>query len=588
MASKSKEPRKSRFSLRERQRRYVFLRQSKFEPVRVEDFCEVACVLPALKEIIDHLKHFREYSSMGVELPSAAIFYGFAGTGKTYGARLVATQIGSEFVDVRGFPRHPDEDAFSSEDVRQLFALAERRVRKIRGTVLLFWDQFDAFLESAGQEAISQFYVELDGVLGKRRGVFLIAATSKDIQDEDSDEDSDEMFDEQLLQRFGVKVHFMYPTKKQQARLLQYHLDRKPHAPIDCDSLVHTVTDLGPRIIRDLVNEAYLGACRRARRAPEEGAAGGRIEILEGDLLQVLMNYLQGSSHANDRTPQEMERLAIHEVGHMAVAWELGQPVFMVSLVPADNQAGRTVTGFSFERDEDIQDLKNALAVNLGGYSAEKFFGFSSTMTCQDLEVATEKARELVTELGRGLLLNAFYGRMTVKSIGALPLSPQLLAATELDMGAILQEQESRALAILKRFGRRRILHVAHAILRKDPPIMLRRELDKLRQEAWDIFSKEAETIFLESRDVVKIDGSWAQICAVDSGGILKVRGLDGLWYGEVNLREYDVRPYRPRIKVGDVRAELTDIEFANIHWGKDDPDFLKNETVIFGEFSRK
>ncbi|MDO8560793.1 MAG: AAA family ATPase [bacterium] len=472
---------KRKSSLRERQRQFIFRQKSRFEPVSRNDFCDIAQVLQMLEPTIDYLKYFREYAKLGVEPYSGIILYGPPGTGKTYTARLLATETKARYVYVRDFPRSPDEDTFIQEDIRVLFSKAHRYAKKTYRPVILFWAQFDSFLENAGKEALNQLYVELDGLRGNKQGVFVVAATAHDLKAEGSSE----IFDQQLLRkgRLGIQIQFTHPTKRQQARLFQHYFKKKLHGHIDVKPLVHLIPDLTPAVIRDFVEEVYLRACRRRRLTPKLQL--GPIKITKQDILATIANTLQGCMVAIDLPPLEKEKMALHELGHAAVAWELGRPVQMISLLPAADSLGKTISALSWEHQENEQDIKDGLATTLGGYAAEELFGFSTGHGRDaDLKQATEVAKEYLAHTGSGHLIFKHYGPMAINNTKEFSVSQVQLNILEVNAGMLLRQQYLRALRILKHFGKERLRYIANAILKKDPPIILQQDLDKLRQES--------------------------------------------------------------------------------------------------------
>jgi hypothetical protein len=83
--------------------------------------------------------------------------------------------------------------------------------------------------------------------------------------------------------------------------------------------------------------------------------------------------------------------------------------------------------------------------------------------------------------------------------------------------------------------------------------------------------------------DVVKIDGRWAQV--IYGGGV--VRFLDDNSAQPIEWDDYLLaQPIHSQVR--ELRSQFTDNEVANIHWGASDPDYLKLEVDVFGEYQRK
>lgn len=478
---------KRRPSLKEKQRRFVLNQKSSFKPVRPEEYCEVGNVQQILMPIVHYLNNFREYRSLGAELPSGALFYGPPGTGKTYTARFLATSTSAGFVDVRGFPCiQRDDDTFPKEDIRSLFAYAAAYVRKKNKPIVLFWDQFDAFLEDASKEAVNQLNMELDGINGKNSGVFLVAATA-----DDPHEDEDK-FSAQLLRkgRLGILAEFTHPTKKQLAGLLQSYLDKRPHEFIDVESVAHLIVDSAPATVLDLVELAYRQACLRVISSAEKSA----VFVTEKDILEALVSHLQGCSLRIDLSEEERDRIALHEVGHAVVAHTLGRPVQMISLLPASDAHGKVYYALPWGHPENAKEIKNEIAVGIAGLVAEELFAFTpgGFGACGDLKKHSELAKEFVAAAGKGPRLRRRYGPISIDTDKEkLVASQRLLRTLEADVGELLKQEEKRARKILTNFGKERLRHIAREILKKDPPIILQEEFQRLILASEELEGKE-------------------------------------------------------------------------------------------------
>ena len=467
-----------KLSLAKRQKRFIFGGLSAFKPVAAKDFCPVGNVLEALEPITHYLKHFRAYQALDAELYSGALLYGPTGTGKTHAACFLATETDASFVDVREFPRtDKDDDAFLCKDLHALFALSRKFVKKTARPIVLFWDQFDAFLRDGSKEAkeaLNQLYIELDGVHGSNNGIFIVAVTTLDPEN-----DFDGIFDAQLLRkgRLGLRIRFTHPTRQQQIDLLKHYLGQKPHEPVDCEALVCLMTEPTPATIRDVVGEAYREACRRKFSARSEP-----LKVTEQDLIRALVRNMQGCSLALDRLPGEKRNVALHELGHALVAHALGRPVQMISLLPADDGLGKTYSFLPWDHQPTEKDIQTDIAIAMGGLAAEEFFGFSAGHSVDgDLENCTELAKNFIANSGKGHALRRSYGPIVVRNSEKLPVSHTLIKTMEKDIARLLKQEHRRAARILRRAGKSRMRFMAEAMLKKDPPIVLQKEFNRLR-----------------------------------------------------------------------------------------------------------
>jgi cell division protease FtsH len=113
----------------------------------------------------------------------------------------------------------------------------------------------------------------------------------------------------------------------------------------------------------------------------------------------------------------EKRRVACHESGHTIVALSVptGEPVHKVSIIPR----GVAALGYTMQlpvKEKFLatqQELKDQLGILLGGRAAEEIvFGDISSGASNDLERASEVARDMVTRLGMSDKLGPLtYGR---------------------------------------------------------------------------------------------------------------------------------------------------------------------------------
>ena len=145
----------------------------------------------------------------------------------------------------------------------------------------------------------------------------------------------------------------------------------------------------------NIVNEAALRAVRL-----------GRNTVNQEDLMESIEVVIAGAEK-KDRimSKQEQEAVAYHEAGHAIVAAMLDgtDPVAKITIVP------RTMGSLGYtlqlpEREKYLlskEDLYNELCILFGGRAAEEVkFNLKSTGASNDIEKATEIARNMVTRYG--------------------------------------------------------------------------------------------------------------------------------------------------------------------------------------------
>jgi cell division protease FtsH len=145
--------------------------------------------------------------------------------------------------------------------------------------------------------------------------------------------------------------------------------------------------------LASVVNEAALLTIRRK---------GSTITMKEFE--EAVVRVLEGPQRRGQvLTEAERTRAAYHEIGHVVVAATLGrhEDVHRVTVLGR----GRTIAAATFADKEATLLTRSALhtqlVATLGGIAAEELvFGEGSTGGEQDLEHATDLARDMVTKYG--------------------------------------------------------------------------------------------------------------------------------------------------------------------------------------------
>jgi cell division protease FtsH len=148
--------------------------------------------------------------------------------------------------------------------------------------------------------------------------------------------------------------------------------------------------------LANIVNEAALLAARRQ---------GDQVEMF--DLEEAIDRVMLGLEKKHRvMSAAEKERVAYHEAGHALVALsvEHADPVHRVSIIPRSVGAlGHTLQLPTEERFLMTRaELRDQLTVMMAGRAAEEitFQGEISTGASNDLERASELARQMVTRFG--------------------------------------------------------------------------------------------------------------------------------------------------------------------------------------------
>ncbi len=345
-----------------------------------------------LKEVVDFLKNPERYGRLGARVPKGILLVGPPGIGKTLLARAVAGEAGVPFFSISGSEFVEMFVGVGAARVRDLFEQA----RKMKPCII-FIDELDSLGRSrtAGimgggndekEQTLNQLLAELDG-FDPREGIVLLAATNRP-----------EILDPALTRagRFDRQIALDRPDRPARTAILKVHLKGIKAAPnIDLDRIAGITPGFSGADLANLVNEAALAATRR----------GGDAVTMD-DFTTAVERLVAGiEKRSRILSPKERKVVAYHEMGHALVASTLPgvDPVHKVSIIPR----GIGALGYTMQRPTEDRfliersELINRMAVLMGGRASEEIvFGEVSTGAADDLDRATDIARQMVTRFG--------------------------------------------------------------------------------------------------------------------------------------------------------------------------------------------
>lgn len=357
-------------------------------------FADVAGIDEAkgeLAEIVNFLKDPERYRRLGGKIPKGVLLLGAPGTGKTLLAKAVAGEAGVPFFSMSGSEFVEMFVGVGAARVRDLFNQAETKA-----PCIIFIDELDALGKTRALNAISgndereqtlnQLLVQMDG-FDTNKGVIIMAATNRP-----------EILDPALLRpgRFDRHIALDRPDLKGREQILKVHIKNVKLSPdVELTKLAARTPGFAGADLANLVNEAALLAARKDKDA---------VDMVDFD--EALDRIVGGLEKKNRvMNPQEKETIAYHEAGHAIVA-ELrprADRVSKVSIIP------RGVAALGYTQQTPTEDryllkqseLLDRLDVLLGGRIAEKIvFGDVSTGAQNDLQRATDMARQMITQFG--------------------------------------------------------------------------------------------------------------------------------------------------------------------------------------------
>ena len=343
-----------------------------------------------LTEIVEFLKNPNEFSNLGARIPKGVLLVGPPGTGKTLLAKAVAGEADAPFFSISGSDFVEMYVGVGASRVRDLFKEAKKTQPSI-----IFIDEIDAVGRHRGagmggghderEQTLNQLLVEMDG-FGANDGVIVIAATNRP-----------DILDPALLRpgRFDRQVTVGYPDIKGREEILKVHARNKPLAPdVDLRQIAATTVGFTGADLENLLNEAALLAAKNKKLA-----------ITMNEIEEATMKVVVGSEKKSRKiTEYDKKITAYHEAGHAISSYYLDNqdPVTHISIVPRGRAAGFTL--YTPEQDK-MHMMKSRMLDDivslLGGRVAEKIiFGDISTGASNDIQRATEIARNMITKYG--------------------------------------------------------------------------------------------------------------------------------------------------------------------------------------------
>ena len=343
-----------------------------------------------LTEIVEFLKNPNEFSKLGARIPKGVLLVGPPGTGKTLLAKAVAGEADAPFFSISGSDFVEMYVGVGASRVRDLFKEAKKSQPSI-----IFIDEIDAVGRHRGagmggghderEQTLNQLLVEMDG-FGVNEGVIVIAATNRP-----------DILDPALLRpgRFDRQVTVGYPDIKGREEILKVHARNKPLAPdVDLRQIAATTVGFTGADLENLLNEAALLAAKHKKMA-----------ITMDEIEEATMKVVVGSEKKSRKITEKDKKItAYHEAGHAISSYYLDNqdPVTHISIVPRGMAAGFTL--YTPEQDK-MHMMKSRMLDDivslLGGRVAEKIiFGDISTGASNDIQRATEIARNMITKYG--------------------------------------------------------------------------------------------------------------------------------------------------------------------------------------------
>ena len=344
----------------------------------------------SLTEIVDFLHNPGKYASIGAKLPKGALLVGPPGTGKTLLAKAVAGEAGVPFFSLSGSNFVEMFVGVGASRVRDLFEKAEKSA-----PCIVFIDEIDAIGKSRDsriggnderEQTLNQLLSEMDG-FDSSKGIFLLGATNRP-----------EVLDKALLRpgRFDRRIIVDRPDLKGRIDTLKVHSRNVVmDETVDFKEVALATSGAVGSDLANIVNEAAINAVKNNRKA-----------ISQKDLLDSVEVVFAGKEKKERLlNATEKRTVAVHETGHALITaiQKNSEPVQKITIIPREMGS----LGYVWQVPEEErylyskEEILDRIVTLFGGRAAEDVeFGVITTGASNDMEKATELARNMITKYG--------------------------------------------------------------------------------------------------------------------------------------------------------------------------------------------
>lgn len=425
----------------------VKLSDERKNKVRFADVAGAKEAKEELKEVVEFLRFPQKFLQLGAKIPKGVLLLGSPGVGKTLLARAVAGEANVPFFHISGSEFVEMFVGVGASRVRDLFRKAKRN-----SPCIVFIDEIDAVGRQRGtglggghderEQTLNQILVEMDG-FETETNVIVIAATNRP-----------DVLDPALLRpgRFDRQVVLDLPDIKDREEILKVHAHNKPlAADVNLRNIAERTPGFSGADLANLLNEGAILAARSEKK-----------DISTNDLREAIEKVMLGPKRASHiLSTAEKKVTAYHEGGHALIGAVLPEadPVHKITILSRGRAAGYTMKLPSEEKHMQTRaSFLDEIAALLGGYAAEKLvFGELTTGASNDLKVATNMARKLVTAYGMSDVLGpitfaepsetVFLGRELGEHTN---YSETVATQIDAEISRIMREQLERATEVLQ------------------------------------------------------------------------------------------------------------------------------------------
>src|SRR3989440_5847558 len=402
-----------------------------------------------LQEVVDFLRHPKQFERLGARVPKGILLYGPPGTGKTLLAKACAHESGAAFYSQSASAFVEMFAGLGAARIRRLFKDARKHAPSI-----VFIDELDAVgaartghgFNREQDQTLNQLLVELDGFT-KADQVVVMGASNR-IQD----------LDPALLRpgRFDRQMIVAPPDLAGREEILLVHPRGKPlAADVDLGIIARQTAGLSGADLANICNESAIFAGRQQLQ-----------HIRQVDFEAAMERIVAGLQQRRIVSEKEKRILAYHEAGHALMSHLMGGalPVHKVTIVSRGQALGYTLNLPAEDRYlHTKEELVDMMKVYLAGRAAEMVvFGRVTNGAANDLEKATNLARFMIFEYGMGDAVSS----RTVRADN-YALSEETKRLRDAEQARLTDTAFQEALRLLQKH-RPALDRISHALLEKE------------------------------------------------------------------------------------------------------------------------
>jgi len=358
--------------------------------VRFDDVAGIQEAKEEVKEIVEFLKNPERFQKVGGRIPRGVLLVGAPGTGKTLLAKAIAGEADVPFFSLCGSDFVELFVGVGASRVRDLFQKARENQ-----PCIIFLDEIDAVGRKRGaglggghderEQTLNAILNEMDG-FARDEGVIVLAATNRP-----------DVLDHALLRpgRFDREIVVDMPDLKGREEILKIHTRRvKLAQDVDLSIIARGTPGFSGADLEAVVNEAAILAVVKNKDTVS-------LAELEEARDKVRFGRIKQGRVMSDK---DRQMTSYHESGHALVAkiHPDVEPLHKVTIVPRGVALGMTMILPEKDRyDIRKKECLGLITMHMAGRVAEEMFCDDiSSGAKNDIEVATELARKMVTQWG--------------------------------------------------------------------------------------------------------------------------------------------------------------------------------------------